>query len=80
MSSTIATGSTWWARASSISGRRASGCTLVASTTVSRPSLSRRAATSCSAPNASAVTAWSFSSSLTRPRKKSEDSTSVGRK
>ena len=39
--STIATGRQWNSRASSTSGLRASGCTFVASTTVSRPAASR---------------------------------------
>ena len=39
--STIATGRQWYSRASATSGLRASGCTLVASTTVSLPAASR---------------------------------------
>ena len=58
-----ATGRQWYSRASSTSGLRASGCTLVASMTVSRPSASRLAATKCSTSKASFVAAWSFSSS-----------------
>ena len=62
------------------SGLRASGCTFVASTTVSRPAASRLPAMKCSTSKASLVAAWSFSSSETRPRQKSDDSTSVGLK
>ena len=63
-SSTIATGRQWYCRASSTSGLRASGWTLVASTTVSRPRASRLPAMKRSTSKASLVTAWSFSSSL----------------
>jgi hypothetical protein len=59
---------------------RASGCTFVASTTVSRPSASRLAATKRNSSKASFVTDWSFSSSLTMARHASDDSTSVGAK
>ena len=59
---------------------RASGCTLVASTTVSRPAASRLPTMKCSSSNASAVADWSFSSSATRPRQKSDEITSVGLK
>src|SRR4051794_18674851 len=78
--STIATGSTSCSRASSTSGRRASGCTFVASMTVNSPRASRLPATYCSTSNASPVAAWLFSSSLTSPRQKSDEITSVGLK
>jgi hypothetical protein len=48
--------------------------------TVSRPEASRFEAMKCSTSNASFVAAWSFSSSETRPRQKSDESTSVGLK
>ena len=57
-----------------------SGCTLVASMTVSRPKASRWAAMKWRSAKASFVTAWLFSSSLTMPRQASDDSTSVGKK
>jgi len=41
MSSTIATGSTWYFLAIATSELRPAGCTLVASTTVIRPAASR---------------------------------------
>src|SRR3954471_15420314 len=80
MSRTTATGRQWYCRASSTSGLRAPGWTLVASMTVSRPSASRLPATNRSTSKASLVTAWSFSSSLTIARQASEERTSVGRK
>ena len=52
----------------------------MASTTVSRPASSRLPAMKCRTSKAALVAAWSFSSSLTRPRQKSEEITSVGRK
>ena len=67
-------------RASATSGLRASCWTLVASTTVSRPAASRLPATKCSMSKASPVADWSFSSSDTSPRKKSDDRISVGLK
>ena len=79
-SSTMATASVWWDLARSMSPLRAGGWTLVASTTHSRPASSRLPATKCSTSKAALVAAWSFSSSDTSPRKKSEDRTSVGRK
>ena len=80
-SSTIATGSTSCSRASATSGLRASGCTLVASTTVSRPAAEPLARRCSAARRTRAVVAvWSFSSSATSPRQKSEEITSVGRK
>ena len=57
-----ARGAAWPARPADC---RASGWTLVASMTVSRPAASRLAAMKCSTSKASAVAAWSFSSSLT---------------
>ena len=78
--STIATGRTSCARASSIKGARDSACTLVASTTASRPRASRLPTTNCNTSNASRVAPWSFSSSDTRPRQKSDDTTSVALK
>src|SRR5262245_55043968 len=48
--------------------------------TVSRPRASRLAATKCKTSNASFVTVWSFSSSLTIPRQASDERISVGRK
>ncbi len=78
--STIATGSTSCRRASSTSGARLSACTFVASTTAIRPRPSRLPTTYCSTSNASPVAAWSFSSSLTIPRQKSDDTTSVALK
>ncbi len=77
---TIATGRQWNSRASATRGLRASGCTLVASTTVSFPSARRLRAMKCSTSNASFVTSRSFSSSETRPRHQSDDRTSVGLK
>jgi hypothetical protein len=62
------------------SGARASGCTLVASTTVSRPPRSRTPAMKWRTSKASFVTDWSFASSPTKLRQKSEESTSVGEK
>src|ERR1043165_4786861 len=59
---------------------RASGWTLVASTTVSLPAARRLAAMKCRSWNASLVAAWLSSSSETRPRQKSDDRTSVGLK
>ena len=59
---------------------RACCCTLVASTTVSRPAASRSPATWCSASNAAADADWSFSSSATMPRNASDESTCVGAK
>ena len=76
-SKTIATGRQWYWRASATSGFRASGWTFVASTTVSLPAASRFAAMKCSTSKASFVAAWLFSSSLTSPRQKSDESTSV---
>jgi hypothetical protein len=49
-------------------GRRASGCTFVASTTVNRPAASRFAAMKCNTSKASFVAPWQFSSSLTNLR------------
>jgi hypothetical protein len=48
--------------------------------TVKRPAASRLDAMQYSTSNASFVAAWSFSSSATKPRQKSEEITSVGRK
>ena len=48
--------------------------------TVSRPASSRLAAMKCSTSKAALVAGWSFSSSLTSPRQKSDEITSVGRK
>ena len=76
----MATGTTWYARASATSGLRASGCTLVASTTTSRPAASRFAATKCRISKASFVADWSLSSSLTMPRQASDERISVRRK
>ncbi len=59
---------------------RACCCTLVASTTVSRPAASRSPATWCRASNAAADADWSFSSSATMPRNASDESTCVGAK
>src|SRR6266853_486537 len=61
-------------------GLRASDCTFVASTTTSFPAVSRFDAMKCRTSKASFVAAWLFSSSETRPRQKSEERTSVGRK
>ena len=66
-SSTMATGRQWYSRARATSGLRASGCTLVASTTVSRPRPAACAAMKCSTSKASLVAAWSFSSSRHEP-------------
>jgi hypothetical protein len=66
--------------ASETSGRRSSGRTLVASTTVIFPAARRLPAMKCSTSNASPVAAWSFPLSDTRPRQKSEEMTSVWRK
>src|SRR4051794_21179818 len=77
---TTATGSTSCSRASSTSGARASACTFVASTTVNNPRASRFPTTYRNTSNASPVASWLFSSSLTSPRQKSDDSTSVGLK
>ena len=74
----MAVGSTSCSRASATSARRASSCTLVASTTVSRPAASRLPTMKWSSSNASADADWSFSSSATRPRQKSDEITSVG--
>src|SRR3984885_2850640 len=60
-----------------MSGLRAPGCTLVASITVSRPAASRLAAMKFSTSKASAVADWSLLSSLTSPRQKSDEMTSV---
>ena len=75
-----ATASTWCSLASLSRPPRASGWTFVASTTVSRPPSSRLPVMKCKTSKAALVAAWSFSSSLTRPRQKSEEITSVGRK
>ena len=48
--------------------------------TVSRPAASRLPAMKCSTSNASRVADWSFSSSLTSARQKSEEMTSVAAK
>ena len=48
--------------------------------TVSRRCFSRFSAMSCTRSKASAVAAWSFSSSATQPRQQSDEMTSVGRK
>ena len=77
---TTATGRQWYCRASSTSGLRASGWTLVASMTVSRPRASRLPVMKRRTSKASLVMAWSFSSSETIPRQKSEERTSVGLK
>src|SRR6266581_8463758 len=61
-------------------GLRASACTFVASITTSLPVASRLEAMKYSTSKASFVAAWLFSSSDTRPRQKSEERTSVGRK
>src|SRR5258708_38908132 len=61
-------------------GLRASTCTFVASITTSLPVVSRFEAMKYRTSKASFVAAWLFSSSDTRPRQKSEESTSVGRK
>ena len=65
---------------SATSGLRASALHVGGVDDVSRPAASRLAATKCSTSKASSVAAWSFSSSQTRARQKSEDSTSVGLK
>ena len=66
MSSTIATGRTWCSRASATSGARASGCTLVASITVSRPRAQARAGDRRAAARTRPRCAvWSFASSAT---------------
>ena len=62
------------------SGLRASGWTLVASTTVRLPRASRFRAMKCRSSKASLVTVWSFSSSQTIPRQASDERISVGRK
>ena len=67
-SSTIATGRQWYSRASSTSGLRASGCTLVASTTVSRPRGQPLAGDEVQHLEGVVVAAWSFSSSRDQPR------------
>jgi len=69
MSSTIATGSTWYFLAMATSGLRPAACTLVASTTVMRRRPSACRARSGSASKASVDADWSFSSSATSPRK-----------
>jgi len=74
---TTATGSTSCSRASSTSGARASACTLVASTTVNSPRASRFPTMYRNTSNASLVASKLFSSSLTNPRQKSDDTTSV---
>ena len=71
---------TWYSRASATSGLRASGWTLVASTTVSRPRASRLRGDEVQHVEGVVVAAWSFSSSETSPRQKSDDRTSVGLK
>ena len=61
------------------SGLRASGCTLVASTTVSRPAARRlRGDEVQHLEGVARSPLWSFSSSATSPRQKSDESTSVG--
>ena len=79
-SNTTATGCAWYLRAASRNGLRLSGRTLVASMTVSFPAASRFPHTRCSSSNASSDAAWFISSSLSIPRKKSDDRTSVGLK
>ena len=59
---------------------RAERCTLVASITVRRGCSSRFAAMKLRTAKALGVAAWSFSSSATRPRQKSEEMISVGAK
>ena len=61
-------------------GLRASGWTLVASITVSRPRASRLPAMNWSTSKAWFVTVWSFSSSQTMPRQASDERISVGLK
>ena len=77
---TTATGCAWYLRAISKNVLRLSARTLVASITVSRPAASRFAHTRCSSSNASSDAAWFISSSLTIPRKKSDDRISVALK
>src|SRR6266567_3143501 len=76
----MAIGRQCYSRARANKGLRDSGSTLVASTTVSLPAARRLAAIKCSTANASLLAPWSFSSSETRPRQKSDESTSVGLK
>ena len=79
-SSTMATGRQWNSRAICTNGSRDSGCTFVASTTVSLPAASRLRAMNCSSSKASFVAAWLFSSSDTMARQSSDDRISVGLK
>src|SRR5580658_4163770 len=61
-------------------GLRASTCTFVASITTSLPVVSRFEAMKYRTSKASFVAAWLFSASDTKPRQKSDESVSVGRK
>jgi hypothetical protein len=79
-SKTTAIAKTWCSRASASSGARASRWTLVASITVSFPSFSRSDAIEWRTANAAPVAVWSFSSSDTKARQESEDTTSVAPK
>src|SRR3954454_22577911 len=69
-----------WQTSSASRRTIATGSTFVASTTVSSPRASRLPATYWSTSNASPVAAWLFSSSLTKPRQKSDEITSVALK
>ena len=73
----MATGRQWYLRANANNGLRSSALTFVASMTVSFPLASRLVAMKCSTSKASWVAVWSFSSSDTSPRQKSEASTFV---
>jgi hypothetical protein len=64
----MAIGSTWNSCAKATRGFRESGCTFVASITVSRPAAGRLRAMKWRTSNASFVEAWSFSSPYTKPR------------
>ena len=76
----IATAGRRCRRATASSLARAQSSTLVASTTVSRPRLSRMARMRWSRSKASSVAAWACGSSVMTARSASDESTSVGRK